>query len=118
MQTKKKKKEHDCVIIKDVEKVHHEAHTLVEHPLYSFVNNDSNEINNTQLGMGSKFLFNPSFIKQQISAALCSFTSCTTPLPQLTRDICMLAKTFFGGKITILLNVFLIFLAITRLRAG
>lgn len=76
-------------MIKDAEKA---TLTLVGQP---FVNNDSNKFSITQLGMGSKFLFNPSFIKKRISAALCSFTSCTTPQPQLTRDICMLAKTLF-----------------------
>lgn len=38
---------------------------------YLFVNSDGNKINNAdpRLGICSKFLFNPSFIKQQISAA-------------------------------------------------
>lgn len=52
----------------------------------------------THLGIGSKSVFNPSFIKQQMSAVLCLFTSCTKPQPQLTGAICMFCRDVFSSS--------------------
>lgn len=72
--------------------VHCEAHALVEHPWHNKIKNAE-----TRTGIDPNFFLIP-FIKQQISIALGSFTSCKSTQPQLTRDICMFTETFLKGK--------------------